>query len=130
MTKEYNTQVSEEIEGKVTEKLTQDFSRTESRILGALSKLDKFFLSSQWRTCSGTVPGTYQNNSSENREPTSDRSSNYPYPEEEYSVRLASISADSDREGKLSRSDRCWKRDSLLLPGDFVRQTKETALHK
>ena len=84
MTEKYNNQVSEEMEGKVTEKLTQDFSRTESRILGALSKLDKFFLSSQLRTCSGTVPGTYRNNSSENREPTSDRSSNYPYPGVEF----------------------------------------------
>ena len=40
---EYITQVSEEIEGKVTKKLSQEFSRTESRILGALSRLDDFF---------------------------------------------------------------------------------------
>ena len=33
---EYITQVSEEIEGRVTKKLSQQFSRTESRILGAL----------------------------------------------------------------------------------------------
>ena len=36
---EYITQVSEEIEGRVAKKLSQEFSRTESRILGALSKL-------------------------------------------------------------------------------------------
>ena len=34
---EYITQVSEEIEGKVTEKLSQELSRRESRILGALN---------------------------------------------------------------------------------------------
>ena len=37
---DYITQVSEEIEGKVTKKLSQEFSRTENRILGALSRLD------------------------------------------------------------------------------------------
>ena len=42
MTEEYITQVSEEVEMRVTKKLSQDFSRTESRILGALSKLDEF----------------------------------------------------------------------------------------
>ena len=31
------TQVSEEIEGRVTKKLSQEFSRTENRILGALA---------------------------------------------------------------------------------------------
>ena len=42
---EYITQVSEEIEGRVTKKLSQEFSRTEYRILGALSKLDEFLIS-------------------------------------------------------------------------------------
>ena len=41
---EFITQVSEEIEGRVSKKLSQEFSRTESRILGALSKLDEFLL--------------------------------------------------------------------------------------
>ena len=34
---DYSTQVSEEIKGRVTKKLSQEFSRTENRILGALS---------------------------------------------------------------------------------------------
>ena len=34
---EYITQVSEEIEGRVSKKLSQEFNATESRILGALS---------------------------------------------------------------------------------------------
>ena len=58
---EYITQVSEEVEGRVTKKLSQEFSRTESRILGALSKLDEFLLNQQIRTHSGTVPGTFRN---------------------------------------------------------------------
>ena len=43
MAQEHISQVSEEIEWRVTEKLSKEFSRTESRILGALSKLDVFF---------------------------------------------------------------------------------------
>ena len=42
LTQDYISQVSEEIEGRVTKKLSKEFSRTESRILGALSKLDDF----------------------------------------------------------------------------------------
>ena len=56
---EYITQVSEQIEGRVTKKLSQEFSRTESRMFGALSKLDEFLLNQQITTHSGTVPGTF-----------------------------------------------------------------------
>ena len=49
-TEDYIAQVSEEIEGRVTKRLSQEFSRTESRILGALSKLDEFLLNPQVRT--------------------------------------------------------------------------------
>ena len=41
---DYITQVSEEIEGKVRKKLSQEFSRTENRILGALEHLDDFLM--------------------------------------------------------------------------------------
>ena len=81
MAQEYNSQVSEEIEGIVTKKLSKEFSRTESRILGALSKLDEFLLSPQVRTCSVAVPGTTRNSDSGNREPNGDRSPNDPCPE-------------------------------------------------
>ena len=64
---EYITQVSEEIEGRVSKKLSQEFSRTESRILGALSKLDEFLLNQQIRTHSETVPGTFRNINVENQ---------------------------------------------------------------
>ena len=74
MAQEYISQVSEEIEGRVTKKLSKQFSRTESRILGALSKLDDFLLKPQVRTCSVAVPGTSRNIDSGNRQPTGDRS--------------------------------------------------------
>ena len=85
MAQEYIYEVSEEIEGSVTKKLSKEFSRTESRILGALSKLDDFLLNPQVRTCSVAVPGTSRNSNSENRELTGDRSLDDPSPEVRYS---------------------------------------------
>ena len=57
------------IEGRVTKKLSKEFSRTESRILGALSKLDEFLLNPQVRICSVAVPGISRNKHSEIRKP-------------------------------------------------------------
>ena len=85
LTQDYNSQVSEEIEGRVTKKLSKEFSRTESRMLDALSKLDEFLLNPQVRTCSVAVPGTSRSNISENRETTGDRTSDDPCPEVGYS---------------------------------------------
>ena len=81
---DYISQVSEDIEGRVTKKLSKEFSKTESRILGALSKLDEFLLNPQVRTCSVAVPGTTRNTNLENRETTGDHSSDDPYPEVGY----------------------------------------------
>ena len=84
LTQDYNSQVCEEIEGRVTKKLSKEFSKTESRILGALSKLDAFLLNPQVRTCSVAVQGTSRNANSENRETHGDRSSDDPYSEVGY----------------------------------------------
>ena len=81
LTQDYISQVCEEIEGRVTKKLSKEFSKTESRILGALSKLDEFRLNPQVRTCSVAVQGTSGNANWENRETNGDRSWNDPYPE-------------------------------------------------
>ena len=85
MAREYISLVSEEIEGRETKKLSTEFSRMESRILGPLSKLDEFLLNSQVQTCSVAVPGTSRNSNSENWEPTGDRSPSDPYPEAVFS---------------------------------------------
>ena len=84
LTQDYISQVSEEIEGRVTKKLSKEFNKTESRILGALSKLDEFLLNPQVRTCSVATHETSRNSNSENRETHGDRSSNDPYPEVGY----------------------------------------------
>ena len=66
MAEEYINQISEEIEERFTEKLSQEFNQTESRILIVLSKLDDFLLIPQVRTCSVNGPRTSGNNNSEN----------------------------------------------------------------
>ena len=80
ITDEYITQVSEEIEGRITKKLSQEFSRRESRILGALSKLDEFLLNPQTRKNSGTVLGTFRNTNVENQGTNEDDSESDPHP--------------------------------------------------
>ena len=84
LTQDYISQVSEEIEGRLTKKLSKEFNKTVSRILGALSKLDEFLLNPQVRTYSVAVHGTSRNANSENREVHGDRSSKDPYPEVGY----------------------------------------------
>ena len=79
---EYITQVSEQIEGRVTKKLSREVSRTESRILGALSKLDEFLSNQQIQTHSKTVPGTFRNTNVENQGTNEDDSQSDPHPEE------------------------------------------------
>ena len=98
ITEHYIAQVSAELEGRVTKKLSQEFSRTESRILGELSKLDEFLLNPQRRTFSGTTPGTLRNNDVENQQPGGYRSQNHPHPEVQFSACRASNLTDSDPE--------------------------------
>ena len=86
MAKKYIIQDSEEIEGRVTKKLSQDFSPTESRIVGAFSELDIFLLNPQVRPCSVAFPGKSKNNNSEIQEPAGDRSLNHPCPEVVFSA--------------------------------------------
>ena len=72
--------MSEENEGRVTKKMSHEFSRTEDRILGALSKPDEFLLDPKTRVHSGRVPEISQNSNGENQE-ANDRSQNAPHPQ-------------------------------------------------
>ena len=71
MTEEYITQFSKFIEGRIPKKLSQVFSRTNSRILGALSKFGQFLLNPQVRIYSVAVPS--RNKKSENPKPNEHR---------------------------------------------------------
>ena len=94
MTQDHIFQVSEEIEGRVTKKLSKEYSRTESRILGALSKLDEFLLNPQVRTCSVAVPGTSRSSNLENWGTNEDRPSDDPGPEVEFSSPHSGVETD------------------------------------
>ena len=131
MADKYITQFSEKIEGRVTKKLSQEISRTESRFLGALSKIDDFLLNSQVQNCSVVVPGTSMNNNSENQEPTGDGSLNNPCPEVMYSACHTNNLNDSEQEethhivtGIQEEIPYCFPRTSS------GKQTKVGALHK
>ena len=78
---DYITQVSEEIEGRVTKKLSQEFSRTENRILGALARLDDFLMNPLLQGHSGIIPQTSRNVLSINQGTNEDDSQSDPHPE-------------------------------------------------
>ena len=78
---DYITQVSEEIEGGVTKRLSKEFSRTENHILGALARLDDFLLIPLLHGCSGTTPEPSQNALSISQGTNEDDFQNDPHPE-------------------------------------------------
>ena len=53
---DFITQISEEIEGRLTKKLSQEFSGTENRILGAFFRLYEFLVNSLIQGHSGNIP--------------------------------------------------------------------------
>ena len=104
LTQDYISQVSEEIEGRVTKKLSKEFSRTESRILGALSNLDEFLLNPQVRTCSVVAPGTSRSSNLGNQGTNEDRPSDDPGPEVEFSSPISGAETDPHNNFFLSWS--------------------------
>ena len=78
---DYIIQVSEEIEGKVTKSLSKEFSRTENRILGALARLDDFFMNPLLQGHPGTTPEPSRNVLSTSQGTNEDDSQNDPHPE-------------------------------------------------
>ena len=78
---DYIAQVSEEIEGRVTKRLSKEFSRTENRILGALARLDDFLMSPLLQGHSGTTPEPSRNALSTSQGTNEDDSHNDPHPE-------------------------------------------------
>ena len=98
MTEEYITQVSGKIEKRVTKKLFQEYSWTESSILGAFSEVDEILLDPQVRTCPVAVQGTSRNNNSENRKPTGDRLLDDPCSETVFSASHGGNLTDPEQE--------------------------------
>ena len=78
---DYITQVSQEIERRVAKRLSKEFSRTANRILGALARLDAFFMNLLLRDHSGTTPEMSRNAFSTNQETNEDDSLSDCHPE-------------------------------------------------
>ena len=78
---DYITQVSEEIEGRITKKLSQAFSRTENRLIGAIARLDDFLMNPLLQGCSGTTPETSRNMFSIDQGSNEDYSQSNPHSE-------------------------------------------------
>ena len=78
---DYVTQVSEEIEGRVTKRLSKEFSRTENRILGALAPLDDFLMNPLLPGHSGTTPEPSRHALDTSQRTNEDDSQNDPRPE-------------------------------------------------
>ena len=75
------TQVFEGIEGWVTKKLSKEFSRTESRILAALSQLDEFLLNPLIQSHSRSAPDISRNILGTNLGTNEDNAKSDPHPE-------------------------------------------------
>ena len=78
---DYITQVSEEIEGRVTKRLSKEFSRTENRMLGALARLDGLLMNPLLPGRSGTTPEPTRNALNTSQGTIEDDSQNDPHPE-------------------------------------------------
>ena len=75
------TQVSEEIEGRVTKRLSKEFSKTENRILGALAQLDDFPMNPLLPGHSRTTPEPSRNALNTSQGTNEDDSQSDPRPE-------------------------------------------------
>ena len=78
---DYITQVSEGIEGRVTKRLSEEFIRTENRILGALARLDDFLMNPLLQGHSETTPEPSRNALSTSQGTNEDDSQNDAHPE-------------------------------------------------
>ena len=79
--KDYIIQVSEAIEERVTKRLSQEFSRTENRILGALARIDDFLMNPLIQGHSGTTPEASRNVFRINQGTNEDEAQSNPHPE-------------------------------------------------
>ena len=84
--------MSEEIESRVTEKMSQGSSMTESCIFGALSRLNDFFQNPQARAHSGPVPEISRISSRRNLGTNEESSQNDSHP----GVRISSSQSTQD----------------------------------
>ena len=117
--------LSEEIEGRVTKKLSQEFSRTENPILGALARLDDFLMNPLLQGHSGTTPEAFRNVFSINQGTNEDDSQSNPHPE---AGLLTSVREDRHDLVTVVQRESVEDRDTAGF-ADLLRQVELTKCH-
>ena len=105
----------------MTKKLFQEFSRTKSRFLAALSKL--FLLNLQVQVQLGTGPDTSQNYKRKIQQCNEDRYQNDLHPEVGILVNRSSQAVNSDRD--LLHYNRLWREVDIVV-GAFENRVHDT----
>ena len=111
ISEEYITQISEEIDCTETKSICQEFSTNESRIPGALSKVNDFLLNSKVHVKSATVSGASRETNRKNQERDKDRSQNDPDTELDATVDRSPHTVNTDLDAAL-HTCRCKVRPS------------------
>ena len=100
---DYITQVSEEIEGRVTKRLSKEFINTENRLLGALARLDDFLMNPLLPGHSGTFPEPSRHALNTSRGKNEHDSQNDPRPEAGlFHGQMTQNSGPEDRHGMVT----------------------------
>ena len=107
--------------------MSQELSRTGSRILRALSPLDDFIQNPEPRVRSETYPETSRILSRENQGTNEDGCENDLHPEVQGSLSHLLMNQAPMRH---PHGERFSKRNCLLLPWDFLRKTERGAVYK
>ena len=112
--KDYITQVSKEIEGRVT-RLSEDFSRTDSRSLDASFNLDEFGLNPQYRVHSGPTPEAFQRSNRGNQGTIKDCSKKDLYPEMGVSLSQSSLELSPEETSNIFVSVKLYNKQILKM---------------
>ena len=110
---DYITQISEEIEGRVTKKLSKVFSRTENRILGALARLDDFLMNPLLPGHSLTTPEPSRNALNTSQGTHEDDSQNDPPEAGPFPGQMTQNSGPEDGHDMVTGVQRERERESL-----------------
>ena len=100
---------------RVTKKLSKDFSRTEIRILGALSRLDEYLLNPLIQGHSGSTPETSRNALGTHEGANEDNYERDPHPEARVSQsQFTQASGADDDYDTIADHGKIWGKDSLI----------------
>ena len=107
---DYKTQFFDETEGRATKKLSQEFSRTENRILGVLVRLDDVLMNPLIQGDSRTAPETSQNALNASQGTNEDNSQRDPHPEA--GIFQSQTMQNSGQEEGHDMKTNCWPENS------------------